>query len=41
MTTATPTPTTPARSTSVRRVAWASMVGTSLESFDFYVFAYV
>ena len=24
----------------VRRVAWASMVGTSLESFDFYVFAY-
>ena len=23
-----------------RRVAWASMVGTSLESFDFYVFAY-
>jgi MFS family permease len=24
----------------VRRVSWASMVGTSLESFDFYVFAY-
>ena len=23
-----------------RRVAWASMVGTSLESFDFYLFAY-
>src|SRR3954463_10050990 len=23
-----------------RRVAWASMVGTSLESYDFYVFAY-
>lgn len=23
-----------------RRVAWASMVGTSLESFDFYVFSY-
>ncbi len=23
-----------------RKVAWASMVGTSLESFDFYVFAY-
>ena len=23
-----------------RRVAWASLVGTSLESFDFYVFAY-
>lgn len=23
-----------------RRVAWASMVGTSLESFDFYVYAY-
>ncbi|WP_350349855.1 MFS transporter [Agromyces sp. G08B096] len=30
-----PAPTSPAR-----RVAWASMVGTSLESFDFYVFAY-
>lgn len=26
--------------TPTRRVAWASMVGTSLESFDFYVFAY-
>lgn len=26
--------------TSPGRVAWASMVGTSLESFDFYVFAY-
>lgn len=26
--------------TPVRRVAWASMVGTSLESFDFYVYAY-
>ncbi len=24
----------------VRRVAWASMVGTSLESFDFYVYSY-
>ncbi|MET0975170.1 MAG: MFS transporter [Leifsonia sp.] len=24
----------------VRRVTWASMVGTSLESFDFYVFSY-
>ena len=40
MTTATPTPPAPAPTTSVRRVAWASMVGTSLESFDFYVFAY-
>ncbi|MFE7845018.1 MFS transporter [Microbacterium sp. NPDC057407] len=31
----------PSPSTSpTRRVAWASMVGTSLESFDFYVFAY-
>ncbi len=29
----------PVRS-SPRRVAWASMVGTSLESFDFYVYAY-
>ncbi|WP_240638578.1 MFS transporter [Microbacterium sp. ABRD28] len=26
--------------TPTRRVAWASMVGTSLESFDFYLFAY-
>jgi MFS family permease len=32
--------TAPARGTSVRRVAWASMVGTSLESFDFYLYAY-
>ncbi|WP_245570358.1 MFS transporter [Microbacterium luticocti] len=30
----------PAASVPTRRVAWASMVGTSLESFDFYVFAY-
>jgi MFS family permease len=31
----------PAPTTSpTRRVAWASMVGTSLESFDFYLFAY-
>ena len=29
-----------APSSPTRRVAWASMVGTSLESFDFYVFAY-
>lgn len=29
-----------AASTPTRRVAWASMVGTSLESFDFYLFAY-
>jgi MFS family permease len=27
-------------SSPTRRVAWASMVGTSLESFDFYLFAY-
>ena len=40
MTTATPAPSIPADATPVRRVAWASMVGTSLESFDFYVFAY-
>ncbi|MFG6476567.1 MFS transporter [Microbacterium sp. P06] len=32
--------TSPASATSVRRVTVASMVGTSLESFDFYVFAY-
>lgn len=30
----------PDSATPTRRVAWASMVGTSLESFDFYVFAY-
>ncbi|WP_395243088.1 MFS transporter [Agromyces sp. MMS24-K17] len=40
-----PAPTVPADSATpppakVRRVAWASMVGTSLESFDFYLFAY-
>ena len=29
-----------ASATPARRVAWASMVGTSLESFDFYLFAY-
>ena len=40
MTTATPVPTTPANPPHIRRIAWASMVGTSLESFDFYVFAY-
>ena len=34
-----PTP-LPASTSPARRVAWASMVGTSLESFDFYVFAY-
>nr|WP_231562952.1 MFS transporter [Microbacterium mangrovi] len=38
MTTATPAVAPNALPT--RRVAWASMVGTSLESFDFYVFAY-
>src|SRR5690606_3267272 len=32
-------PTTPSPVQS-RRVAWASLVGTSLESYDFYVFAY-
>ncbi|MBP1077235.1 MFS family permease [Microbacterium terrae] len=30
----------PASASPARRVAWASMVGTSLESFDFYLFAY-
>jgi MFS family permease len=35
-----PSPLPAADATPVRRVAWASMVGTSLESFDFYVFAY-
>ncbi|WP_460773560.1 MFS transporter [Microbacterium sp. GXF7504] len=40
MTTSTPAPIAPAASRPARRVAWASMVGTSLESFDFYVFAY-
>ncbi len=41
VTTAAPATSTPPASTSpARRVAWASMVGTSLESFDFYVFAY-
>jgi len=38
-TTHTASPLSPS-ATPVRRVAWASMVGTSLESFDFYVFAY-
>lgn len=41
MTTAAPAqPTATASASPTRRVAWASMVGTSLESFDFYVFAY-
>jgi MFS family permease len=40
VTTATPATSIPADAAPVRRVAWASMVGTSLESFDFYVFAY-
>ncbi|MDQ1128698.1 MFS family permease [Microbacterium sp. SORGH_AS 888] len=39
MTTAAPAAHTTAPSPA-HRVAWASMVGTSLESFDFYVFAY-
>ncbi len=34
-------PTTPSSSVqTARRVAWASLVGTALESYDFYVFAY-
>ncbi|MFT4212774.1 MAG: MFS transporter [Microbacterium sp.] len=41
MTSATSTASVPSPiSVPPRRVAWASMVGTSLESFDFYVFAY-
>jgi MFS family permease len=32
--------TSPSSTSSARRVVWASFVGTSLESFDFYVFAY-
>ena len=40
--TAAPVPDTAAalEAAPTRRVAWASMVGTSLESFDFYLFAY-
>lgn len=40
--TAAPVPDTAAalEASPTRRVAWASMVGTSLESFDFYLFAY-
>ena len=35
-------PTTPSSSvrTTPRRVVWASFVGTALESYDFYVYAY-
>lgn len=40
VTTAAPAAPPSATSSPARRVAWASMVGTSLESFDFYVFAY-
>ncbi|WP_345802708.1 MFS transporter [Microbacterium sp. AZCO] len=41
MTSAPPAPAPLSDSASpTRRVAWASMVGTSLESFDFYVYAY-
>ncbi|WP_286795589.1 MFS transporter, partial [Microbacterium sp. UBA3394] len=36
----TSSPASTAPTSTPRRVAWASMVGTSLESFDFYVFAY-
>ncbi|MFE1645199.1 MFS transporter [Microbacterium sp. P01] len=39
VTTAPPAPLSD-RSVPARRIAWASMVGTSLESFDFYLFAY-
>ncbi|MGK3952765.1 MFS transporter [Microbacterium sp. I2] len=38
--TATPDASPAATTAPARRVAWASMVGTSLESFDFYLFAY-
>ncbi|WP_374238036.1 MFS transporter [Microbacterium sp. SS28] len=40
VTTAPPAPAPQPTASPARRVAWASMVGTSLESFDFYVFAY-
>jgi MFS family permease len=40
VTTAAPAPADPSAPSRIRRVTWASMVGTSLESFDFYVFAY-
>ncbi|WP_442575839.1 MFS transporter [Microbacterium sp. F51-2R] len=41
VTSAPPAPSPVSDSTApARRVAWASMVGTSLESFDFYVYAY-
>jgi MFS family permease len=33
-------PTVQTTNTTPRRVAWASLIGTSLESYDFYVFAY-
>ena len=40
MTVTAASPVLPPSALPTRRVAWASMVGTSLESFDFYVFAY-
>ncbi|WP_239453395.1 MULTISPECIES: MFS transporter [Microbacterium] len=40
MTAAAPASAAAPEATPTRRVAWASMVGTSLESFDFYLFAY-
>ena len=41
MTTLTDSPAvTPTEPRSARKVVWASLVGTSLESYDFYVFAY-
>jgi MFS family permease len=36
----TTSPTVQSTNTTPRRVAWASLIGTSLESYDFYVFAY-
>lgn len=36
----TTSPTVQSNNSTPRRVAWASLIGTSLESYDFYVFAY-
>ncbi len=36
----TTSPTVQTTNTTPRRIAWASLIGTSLESYDFYVFAY-
>ena len=35
-----PTTTSPSNQTAARKAVWAALVGSSLESFDFYVFAY-